>query len=159
MCARNGSMTKLWEGNSEQPLFLYMWRVYLFFFQLVEHPFVTVILWSKFIAQEKADFRWSIAEARPRKAWAGRTVHIPFRVCSSWCNSSCKPPLGVVNIHPDIVKICWLAPVVFSLRIGEVFHVKSSCLMWFDLAVFIISSPSHLTVTSASPALSWILPP
>ena len=25
--------------------------------------------------------------------------------------------------------------MVFTLRIGEVFHVKSSCLLWFDFAV------------------------
>ena len=25
--------------------------------------------------------------------------------------------------------------MVFTLRIGGVFHVKSSCLLWFDLAV------------------------
>ena len=33
------------------------------------------------------------------------------------------------------MKICWLAPVVFILRIGGVFHVKFSCLLWFDFFV------------------------
>jgi hypothetical protein len=29
------------------------------------------------------------------------------------------------NLTPDIVKICWLAPMVFPSRVGKVFHVKS----------------------------------
>ena len=46
------------------------------------------------------------------------------------------PPLVAFSVpQPDIVKICWLAPVIFPFRIGRVFHVKSSYLLWFDLAV------------------------
>jgi hypothetical protein len=29
------------------------------------------------------------------------------------------------NLTPDIVKICWLATMVFPSRVGMVFHVKS----------------------------------
>ena len=40
--------------------------------------------------------------------------------------TSCEPPFGVpCNRTLDIVKICWLAPVVFLFRFGRVLHVKS----------------------------------
>ena len=53
--------------------------------------------------------------------------------------SSCKPPFGmresIVNLRRsvtalDIVKICWLAPIVFPFHLERVFHVKSSCPLW-----------------------------
>ena len=50
----------------------------------------------------------------------------------------CKPPYGVVTQTLDnSEKCCWLVPVVFPLRIGEVFHVKSCVSAVIDLTCFI----------------------
>jgi len=84
--------------------------------------------------KKKANFRRSGAEARRREAWAG-AVHIPLiRVCSTVHYSSCKPPLGIVHT-PDIVKFLLVGARGFTLRIGGVFHIKSSCLLCFDFVV------------------------
>ena len=47
---------------------------------------------------------------------------------SSWDKKSCKSPTFVTS--PDIVKICWPVPVVFSFFLGRVFRVKISCPLW-----------------------------
>ena len=62
--------------------------------------------------------------------------------------SSCKPPFWdkphIVNprrfvTSPDIVKYCWLAPVVFSPPLLEgFFHVKSRVLCSVYLSFFVI---------------------
>ena len=52
---------------------------------------------------------------------------------------SCKPPYGVVTQTLDnSEKCCWLAPVVFPIRIGGVFHVKSCVSAVIDLTCFIV---------------------
>jgi len=100
----------------------------------------------------KTDFWRSEAEARRRRLGLERTAHwccprrhsggaragpqqygtytqirVPPKI---W---SCKALHGVVTQLLIIVRsVCWLAPVVFSFRIGEVFHVKSfvSVVFW-----------------------------
>ena len=52
---------------------------------------------------------------------------------------SCKPPYGVVTQTLDnSEKYCWLAAVVFPLRIGGGFHVKSCVSAVIDLTCFIV---------------------
>ena len=52
---------------------------------------------------------------------------------------SCKPPYGVVTQTLDnSEKCCWLTLVVFPLRIGGVFHVKSCVSAVIDLTYFIV---------------------
>jgi hypothetical protein len=108
-----------------------------------------VILWSKFIAQEKAGFRRSEAEARRREAWGVEPlrgpVYIPFRVCSSMCYSSCKPPLGVVNTHSISWRFAGWRSWFFPSTLEGFFHVKSSCLLWLLLLFFFVYSPSLIT--------------
>ena len=100
----------------------------------------------------KTDFWRSEAEARRRRLGLERTAHwccprrhsggaragpqqygtytqirVPPKI---W---SCKALHGVVTQLLIIVRsVCWLAPVVFPLRIGGVFHVKScvSAVFW-----------------------------
>ena len=58
-----------------------------------------------------------------------------------------KPPYGVVTRLLKIVRsVCWLAPVVFTFRIGRVFHVKSCVSLWFDFAFFLVWSSSFTTL-------------
>ena len=52
---------------------------------------------------------------------------------------SCKPPYGVVTrTLENSETCCWLAPVIFPLRIEGVFHVKSCVSAVIDLACFIV---------------------
>ena len=80
-----------------------------------------------------ADFCRSEAEARA-KPMAGPDPRLGFTLLFS-----CKPPYGVVTQTLDnSEKYCWLAPVVFPLRIGGVFHVKSCVSAVIDLTCFIV---------------------
>ena len=100
----------------------------------------------------KLDFLWSEAEAHHRSNGGrsgplvspslslggyeglpppGYGIYTQIRVPPNiW---SCKPPHSVVTQLLIIVRsVCWLAPVVFFLRIGDVFHIKScvSAVFW-----------------------------
>jgi hypothetical protein len=44
------------------------------------------------------------------------------------------------NLSFDIVKFCWLAPMVFPLRVGGLFHIKYVCLSVFDLFLSLFSA-------------------
>ena len=96
-------------------------------------PFVE--LWSKFKFGPKQSGPLALRETTPSISSVllideGVGVFLPiYTSCkpSSWDNKSCKSPTFVTS--PDIVKICWLVPVVFLFHLGRVFHVKISCLL------------------------------
>jgi hypothetical protein len=79
------------------------------------------------------------SEARRREAWAVADSPPRYGSLLPPIYTPCKPPARVSSHHkithgvckhtPDIVKFCWLAPVVFYLSLLErVFHVKILCL-------------------------------
>ena len=105
-----------------------------------------------------ADFCYSEAEARakpttgpegpsrrtPEDAWGVRGAELPtvqyiYPRLEFTPLLSCKPPYDVVTQTLDnSEKYCWLAAVVFPLRIGGVFHVKSCVSAVIDLTCFIV---------------------
>ena len=79
-----------------------------------------------------ADFCRSEAEARTKPTTVYPRLGFTLLL-------SCKSPYGVVTQTLDnSEKYCWLAPVVFPLRIGGVFHVKSCVSAVIDLTCFIV---------------------
>ena len=85
-----------------------------------------------------ADFCRSEAKART-KPTAGPAVQYIYPRLGFTPLLSCKPPYGVVTQTLDnSEKYCWLALVVFPLRIRVVFHVKSCVSAVIDLTCFIV---------------------